>query len=267
MEIVLSIAGSDPSAGAGIQQDLKTITAMGCYGATVITALTSQNTMGVQEVMPVPKNVVQSQLQSVLDDLDVKYIKIGQIPNVEIAKTIADVLQKYNERKRTRFTIVYDPVMVSTSGHQLMTPACIHYIQKSLFPLCFLITPNIPEAEQLTGRTLSSKNDYIQAGSDLMHQYATNILLKGGHASGTTMTDRLFLTDGRIQDFPTKKINSTNLHGTGCTLSSAIVSALACGTSLPDAISQAKQFVFTAIQQGKDLHIGHGNGPIWNFQV
>ena len=265
MEIVLSIAGSDPSAGAGIQQDLKTITAMGCYGATVITALTSQNTLGVQDVMPVPSDVIASQLQAILNDFDVKSIKIGQIPNKEAARTIVEVLQKQHRENGTKVPIVYDPVMISTSGHRLMSVDCIQYIQKHLLPLCFLITPNIPEAEQLLGHPLTTPSDYQQAGHDLMLQYGTHILLKGGHAHGEMMTDRLFLTDGSVHEYQNEKIDSKNLHGTGCTLSSAIASALALGCNIEDAVGKAKKFVSDAIRGGKDLHIGHGNGPIWNF--
>lgn len=265
MEIVLSIAGSDPSAGAGIQQDLKTITAMGCYGATVITALTSQNTLGVQDVMPVPSNVIGSQLQAILDDFDVKSIKIGQIPNIEAARVIVKTLLMQNSKSGMNIPIVYDPVMISTSGHRLMSSDCIQYIQKHLLPICFLVTPNIPEAEQLLGHPLSTPSDYLQAGQDLMQQYGTHFLLKGGHAQGEMMTDRLFLTDGGVREYQNEKIDSANLHGTGCTLSSAIASALALGCNIEEAVGRAKRFVSDAIRGGKDLHIGHGNGPIWNF--
>lgn len=265
MEIVLSIAGSDPSAGAGIQQDLKTITAMGCYGATVITALTSQNTLGVQDVMPVPSDVIASQLQAILDDFDVKSIKIGQIPNKEAARNIVEVLQKQHRKNGTKAPIVYDPVMISTSGHRLMSTDCIQYIQKHLLPQCFLLTPNIPEAEQLLGYPLTTPSDYLQAGQDLLQQYGTNILLKGGHAQGEMMTDHLFLTDGSVHEYQDEKIDSKNLHGTGCTLSSAIASELALGCNIEEGVGKAKKFVADAIRGGKDLHIGHGNGPIWNF--
>ena len=265
MEIVLSIAGSDPSAGAGIQQDLKTITAMGCYGATVITALTSQNTMGVQDVMPVPSDVIGSQLKAILDDFNVKSIKIGQIPNMEAAAVIVKALQKLNPKGRTETPIIYDPVMISTSGHRLMASDCIQYIQKHLFPLCFLITPNIPEAEQLLGHSLATPSDYQQAGQDLMQKYGTHILLKGGHAQGKMMTDYLFLTDSSVHEYQNEKIDSKNLHGTGCTLSSAIASALTLGCNIEESVSRAKQFVSDAIRGGKDLNIGQGNGPIWNF--
>ncbi len=265
MEIVLSIAGSDPSAGAGIQQDLKTMTALGCYGATVITALTTQNTLGVQDAMPVPKQTVASQLKAVLEDFDVKCIKIGQIPNGEVARVIVDILQEKLQESGHRIPIVYDPVMVSTSGRRLMEADCMVYVQQHLLPLCFLITPNIPEAEQLLGHRLEDETAYRQAGAELAKQYATHVLLKGGHTKGNEVNDRLFLTNGSVMEYPGTKIETKNLHGTGCTLSSAIASHLAQGYSLEDAVRQAKDFVATAILHSRHLHIGHGNGPIWNF--
>ena len=238
---------------------------MGCYGTTVITALTSQNTLGVQDVMTVPPNVVVSQIQSILDDFNVKSIKIGQIPNKEVAQAIVYALKLNNQEERPKIPIVYDPVMISTSGRRLMQPDCIQYIQEHLFPYCHLITPNIPEAEQLIGHNLVTDTNYLEAGQNLVQRHGTNILLKGGHAQGEIMTDRLFLADGKMHEYQHKKIDSTNLHGTGCTLSSAIASAIALGANLPEAVRQAKTFVSEAIQRGKNLNIGHGNGPIWNF--
>lgn len=265
MNIVLSIAGSDPSAGAGIQQDLKTVTAMGCYGATVITALTSQNTMGVQDVMPVPAEVVASQLQSILDDLYVKSIKIGQLPNVEVAQVVARILKGYVAQSTHSLPIVYDPVMMSTSGRRLMEQDCIQCLETELFPMLYLLTPNIPETEQLTGYKVVTTDDVLQAGKSLVRQYGINILVKGGHACGDEVTDHLFLADGSVHEYNAEKIDTQNLHGTGCTLSSAIAAALANGLSLTDAVAQAKRFVTNAIQGGKELYIGHGNGPLWLF--
>ena len=241
MEIVLTIAGSDPSGGAGIQQDLKVITAHGCYGATVITALTSQNTLGVQSSMPVPSDVVASQLQSVLSDLQVSAIKIGMIPNKAVAEVIVQALQDVH------VPIIYDPVMISTSGYQLMSSDAIAYIAQHLFPLCALVTPNLPEAERL---------------QDQIAHPQTAFLIKGGHADSSLMTDRLIMPDGTIREFTTEKIPTHNLHGTGCTLSSAIASNMALGESLPKAISQAKDFITAAIRRSIDSHIGHGNGPL-----
>ena len=246
MEIVLTIAGSDPSGGAGIQQDLKVITAHGCYGATVITALTSQNTLGVQSSMPVPPDVVASQLHAVLSDLHLSAIKIGMIPDKAVAQVIVEAL------KEVHVPIIYDPVMISTSGYQLMSSDAINYIAEQLFPLCTLVTPNLPEAKRIQ--------------TQLKHPQ-TAFLIKGGHADSTLMTDKLIMADGTVYEFSTEKIASSNLHGTGCTLSSAIASNMALGNSLPKAISQAKDFITAAIRRSADISIGHGNGPLHPFPI
>jgi hydroxymethylpyrimidine/phosphomethylpyrimidine kinase len=246
MEIVLTIAGSDPSGGAGIQQDLKVITAHGCYGATVITAITSQNTLGVQSSMPVPPEVVASQLQSVISDLRLSAIKIGMIPNKAVAEVIVEALQAI------AVPIIYDPVMISTSGYELMTPDTIAYIVDNLFPLCTLVTPNLPEAKRIQ--------------TQLKHPQ-TAFLIKGGHADSTLMTDKLIMADGTVYEFSTEKVASKNLHGTGCTLSSAIASNMALGESLPKAISKAKDFITAAIRRSTDIPIGHGNGPLHPYII
>ena len=243
MEVVLTIAGSDSSAGAGIQQDLKTITALGCYGATVITSLTSQNTLGVQSAMTVPPSVVASQMCSVLTDFEPRAIKIGMLPDKAVAEVVVELLGDYLSDHSA--AVVYDPVMVSTSGFLLMESDAISYIAEHLFPLCTLITPNLPEAQQL---------------GDALTPYT--YLLKGGHADGSQMTDVLHTPDGCTVEFTTPRINGRNLHGTGCTLSSAIAAYLAKGCNLPDAISRAKQFITAAISRSQDHHIGHGNGPL-----
>ncbi len=265
MEIVLSIAGSDPSAGAGIQQDLKTITSLGCYGCTVITALTTQNTQGVQDVKAVDEEVVASQLQSLIDDLDIAAIKIGQIPTRGAAKAITDVLKTYLSIHP--IPVVYDPVMVSTSGRRMMDEECVEYVKKELFPLCTLITPNLPETEVLWGKSIRTKADIEEAGRYLTDKYPTAFLVKGGHAEGEEMTDRLYLTDGTKESFNTKKIKSGNLHGTGCTLSSAIAALLAKGQSLSEAVEGGKAVVSKGIEKGCLLRIGKGNGPLWLFSL
>ena len=244
---VLSIAGSDCSAGAGIQQDIKTMTNCGCYGTTVVTALTSQNTMGVQGVMPVPAEVVESQLRSVYADLRISAVKIGMIPDINVAQAIVKVLLE--ERQRSILPIVCDPVMISTSGTRLMSEECQQYIVEHLFPLCTLITPNLPEWN-----------------SGLCHSEGstTAFLVKGGHADGNEMTDTLYIyKEGTKLQFTSPRILSTNLHGTGCTLSSAIACGLAKGLSLKNATSMGKEYITRAIEGGKELHIGHGNGPLW----
>lgn len=238
MKAILTIAGSDSCGGAGIQQDLRTITSLHQYGATAITAITSQNTIGVQAVMPVPAATLASQLHSVISDINIDSVKIGMVPNLTCAQTIVEAI------KQLKCPIVYDPVMISTSGTTLMEPECIDYVCSHLFPLCTLVTPNLPE--------YSIVKPYLH----------TAYLLKGGHAEGSLMTDTLHLPDGTTLTFTTPRISSSNLHGTGCCLSSAIATYLACGLSLADAVQKGKDVVTKAIEKAKNISIGKGNGPI-----
>ena len=241
-KVVLTIAGSDTSAGAGIQQDLKTITALGQYGATVITAITAQNTLGVQGVLPVTGEMVARQICSVMDDLEVKAVKIGMIPNLDVAKAIVETLSIYINKEKS--FVVWDPVMISTSGTRLMAEDCIEYLQEHLAPMCTLITPNLPESALF------------------LPPYRANMLIKGGHAEGDAMTDTLIMLDGTTYEFTEQRIVTKNLHGTGCTLSSAIASYLAMGMSLPEAVEKGKGYLTEAIRIGKNSDIGHGNGPL-----
>lgn len=246
LPVVMSVAGSDSSAGAGIQQDLKTMTHCGCYGTTCITAVTSQNTMGVQGVFAVPAETVALQMRSVLSDMRVKAIKIGMIPNRSVAEAIVQVLKE--QRRKQILPVVYDPVMVSTSGTPLMQPDCIDYVIRELIPLCTLLTPNLPEQELLKQKGCPS----------------CNLLVKGGHAEGDEMKDVLYLADeDRHETFVSPRIETNNLHGTGCTLSSAIASYMAKGLDLAEAVQKAKTYMDKAIAGGKDLTLGHGNGPLW----
>lgn len=246
LPVVLSVAGSDPSAGAGIQQDLKTMTNCGCYGTTCITAVTCQNTMGVQAVSAVSAETVASQMRSVLSDMQVRAIKIGMIPNRSVAESIVQVLKEY--RRKQTLPVVYDPVMVSSSGTPLMQPDCIDYVIRELIPLCTLLTPNLPEQELLKQKGCPS----------------CNLLVKGGHAEGDEMKDVLYLADeDRYETFVSPRIETNNLHGTGCTLSSAIASYMAKGLDLAQAVGKAKAYMDKAIAGGKDLALGHGNGPLW----
>ena len=270
--VALTIAGSDSSAGAGIQQDLKTMTKVGVYGATVITAITSQNTLGVKGVMPVPAEVVKSQLDAVLSDLHVTAVKIGMVPNAAIAHVIAATLKDYKEslakdaRKLSpkNLTIIYDPVMISTSGHRLMEEDCIQVVCEELLPLCTLVTPNLPEAELLMRKKKEETNLAFEDAKykKLPLKYGTSFLVKGGHAEGEDLADILYSTTGESHRFPTKKIATHNLHGTGCTLSSAIASYLVKGNDLVTAISLAKHLLAEGIQKGANAHIGKGNGPL-----
>lgn len=260
MKTVLTIAGSDTSAGAGIQQDLKTITAMGLYALTVPTALTAQNTRGVRRVMSVPEDMIRDQIDAIFDDIRVDAVKIGMIPDIACAGVVASALRGRD------LPVVYDPVMVSTSGHPLMTPDCMEYVMGELFPLCNVVTPNLPESESIMAYLkkagLSAESCSDSAGEVFARHFGTAFLLKGGHAEGEVMRDILYEADGRIHEYTTERIHSNNLHGTGCTLSSAIACGLACGLSLSESVQNAKKLVYEAIAAAKDLSIGSGNGPL-----
>lgn len=261
--IILSIAGSDCSGGAGIQADIKTISALGGYAASVITAITVQNTLGVQAVHPLPAGIVRAQIEAVLDDLHPKAIKIGMVHNADLVHVIADCISTYHPE-----FVVYDPVMISTSGRRLMTEETIQTIKEKLFPLCTLLTPNLSEASLLYGCPISTTTEMEQAAQELSHLYHTSILIKGGHLEGNEMCDILCnqaSTACTLYAHP--KIDSHNLHGTGCTLSSAIATYLAYNNCLEKAVSLAKAYINTAISNGKNLQIGNGNGPLWHFPL
>ena len=264
--VALTIAGSDSSAGAGIQQDLKTMSSIGVYGATVITAVTSQNTLGVSAVLPMPAETVASQLEAVLSDLNVEVIKIGMIPNATIAHTIALQIAKY--KKRHDCKVICDPIMISTSGKRLMEENCTETVTKELFPLCTLVTPNIPEAESLLGRKIENAEE---DGITLAKKLGVAILVKGGHLvntaneEGPLSIDYLCRPNGHTEVYESRKIGTHNLHGTGCTLSSAIASYLLKGYELPLAIQYAKNFVISGIINSIHSYIGKGNGPLLLF--
>ncbi len=259
----LTIAGSDPSAGAGVQQDLKTMQSLGTYAATVITALTAQNTLGVQHVVTVGAEMVAAQLDSVLADLDIGAVKIGMIPDAAVAHVIADRLRQY-KAMRPHCAVVYDPVMMSTSGRELMQPDCLGVVERELFPLCTLVTPNHPEAVVLINRIHNTpiKSTLSTDYSILATRYGCAFLVKGGHNEGDTLTDSLFSPDGIRTDYVTPRIATTHLHGTGCALSSAITALLLRGLPLHEAIAQAQHLVADAIKRGKTINVGHGNSPI-----
>lgn len=258
--IVLAIAGSDSSAGAGIQADLKTISAIGGYGATAITAVTAQNTLGVQHVHPIPPASVTQQIESVLTDLRPQAVKIGMIPNTEVDNAIANALSSYNG------FIVYDPVMISTSGRHLMDANTIHRIKSNLLPLCSLITPNLNEATLLDNapHPLTDTRQMQETALRLSEQYHTSVLVKGGHLSTHTLSDVLACRN-HIYHYSHERINTYNLHGTGCTLSSAIATYLTAGYPLPEAVTHAVSYLYRSIAQAVHLKIGEGNGPLWHF--
>ena len=257
--IVLSIAGSDSSGGAGIQADIKTFSALGVYGATAITAITAQNTLGVFSQLHLEPKLVYEQICCVMDDLRPSVVKIGMLANAEIIHSVADALSKYD------VTIVLDPVMVSTSGHRLLSVESRDVIKEKLLPMSSIITPNIPEMIELTNMPLSNITEKETAAKHLLNHGVIYVLLKGGHEDGNVKTDFLFYFDSDklvIKTFSSETIVSKNTHGTGCTLSSAIASFIAKGDSIEESVAKAKQYVSDAISHGADVNIGNGHGPI-----
>lgn len=256
---VLTIAGSDSGGGAGIQADIKTISALGCYATTAITAITVQNTVGVEAVHPVPVDFVKGQIEAVLSDIGADAVKIGMLQSAEIVQAVAEMLRKYKVGN-----VVLDPVMVSTSGHRLIEEEAIDTLRRELIPLSRVITPNIPEAEILLGgEEIRSQASLPEMAQRLSASYGVSVLLKAGHLSEDELTDILYdkETDKLLQ-LTSKRIRTRNTHGTGCTMSSALAASLAKGETLQQAASSAKTFISNAIIAGADYEIGHGHGPV-----
>ena len=254
---VLSIAGSDSGGGAGIQADLKTFAALGCYGMTAITALTAQNTLGVSAIHGVPPEMLKAQLCAVFDDIGVDAVKIGMLHAPDIVRTVAWALKNYRVQR-----VVLDPVMVATSGDTLITPTTVQVLVEELFPLATVITPNLDEAALLLGRTIESASELDAAARDLFAMGAPAVLLKGGHLPGAEVADLLVTGVGPVQRLASPRIESRNTHGTGCTLSSAIASHLALGEPLDRAVALARGYILQAIEQGADVYTGAGHGPL-----
>ena len=257
--VVLSIAGSDSSGGAGIQADLKTLSALGVYGATAITAITAQNTLGVHSQFSIAPHMVYDQIIAVMDDLSPSVIKIGMLSNAEIVVAVTEALSQYS------IPIILDPVTVSTSGHRLLSLEAEGVLKQSLLPMAMLVTPNIPEIEALAEITITTYEDKVRAAERLFHYGTKAILLKGGHEEGDTKSDILFTnTPSGIHStlYTSDTISTHNTHGTGCTLSSAIAAYIARGYKLEEAISLAKEYVTESIRHGADIAIGHGFGPV-----
>ena len=300
---VLTIAGSDSGGGAGVQADIKTISALGCYAASAITAVTVQNTMGVSDVHPIPADIVEGQIRAVLDDIGADAIKIGMLQSREITRRIAAVLGEYPIRN-----IVLDPVMVSTSGHRLIEPEAVEALVSCLMPLARVITPNIPEAEILLGgKRLSDQASLSEAAVELSRLTGASVLLKAGHlapepdgaesgagcraeyeaecraeseclsgaesrAKSEADSGAMVLTDyfydaerGELIELPSQAVQTVNTHGTGCTMSSAFAAHLAKGCSLQEAARGAKAYIAGAIADGAAYEIGHGHGPVNHF--
>ncbi len=258
---VLTIAGSDSGGGAGIQADLKTISANGCYGTTVITALTAQNTVGVTAIHPVPVHFVEQQMEAVLTDIGTDAVKIGMLFSPELIKCVADQLCSFKIQN-----IVLDPVMVATSGDKLLLDDAIEALKEYLLPLADIITPNLPEAGVLLGREIKSLAELEQAAEELAGLGCSNILIKGGHLQNEESDDLLYLGDEkRSVLLPGMRVATHNTHGTGCTLSSAIASYMARGKEMEEAVLLAKEYITGAIIAGADYQIGHGHGPVHHF--
>ncbi|MCD7962830.1 MAG: bifunctional hydroxymethylpyrimidine kinase/phosphomethylpyrimidine kinase [Rikenellaceae bacterium] len=259
----LTIAGSDSGGGAGIQADIKTASALGCYAMSVITAVTCQNTEGVSGIHVVPEDIVRKQLEAVFSDIGADAVKIGMVPTPECAETIADVLLKYDIKN-----IVLDPVMVATSGDKLISEEAIRKIIELLFPLSDLITPNIPETEFITAVRFedNKEQNYIQASKIFYEFGVNNVLIKSGHIEDNKeVYDYLFEKNGRMTKFGYKKINTSNTHGTGCTLSSAIASFMAKGNRSGTAVEKAENYIHKAIEKGAEFKLGNGHGPVHHF--
>jgi hydroxymethylpyrimidine/phosphomethylpyrimidine kinase len=258
---VLTIAGSDSGGGAGIQADLKTISANGCYGMSVITALTAQNTLGVSGIHAVPIDFVTAQIEAVLSDIGVDAVKIGMLFSPELIRTVADNLKKFAVTK-----IILDPVMVAQSGDKLLQDEAIAALKQYLIPLAELITPNLPEASVLLGRDISTAAAIETAAIELAGLGCHNVLIKGGHLESGDSDDCLYLgAEKRIVTFPGERIPTRNNHGTGCTLSSAIASFIAKGENIVTAVGLAKEYITGAIRAGADYRLGKGHGPVHHF--
>ena len=256
---VLSIAGFDGSGGAGIQADTKTISSLGCYAMNVLTALPVQNTQGVKNIFDIPVEAVKEQLDCLFEDIYPDSIKIGMVHNSKLVETIANSLKDY------KGSIVFDPVMVSTSGHRLIHEETIAAIKELLFPIAQIITPNLDEVSVLVGREISSVHAMEEVADEILSLGCNAALLKGGHLQSDILTSILIQKNHVAQYFESKRVNTKNTHGSGCSLSSAIASFLARGYHLEQSTENALMYINSAIKGSKDLLIGKGNGPLNHF--
>jgi hydroxymethylpyrimidine/phosphomethylpyrimidine kinase len=258
--IAVTIAGSDSSGGAGIQADLKTFAALGVYGASVITALTAQNTQSVRAIHDVPADFVAAQIDAVFSDLDVAAVKVGMLSQAAIIETVANGITRHRAKN-----IVLDPVMVATSGDRLLAADAIDALCKVLIPRALVVTPNLPEAAALTGATQARNEREMEIQArELLALGARNVLIKGGHGGGDESVD-LLVGEGDVLRLSATRIDTENTHGTGCTLSSAIAAGLAKGLDLKTSAREAKAYVTAAIAAADTLHVGHGHGPPHHF--
>jgi hydroxymethylpyrimidine/phosphomethylpyrimidine kinase len=254
---VLSIAGSDSGGGAGIQADLKTFGALGCFGMTAITALTAQNTLGVRSIHPVPAQMLRDQIDAVVEDIGAAAVKIGMLHCAEIVRTVAEAIDRH-----ALGPVVLDPVMMSTSGARLIDDEAQAVLVGDLFRRVTLVTPNLDEAGLLVGRPLRSEAEMEAAAREMLAMGAPAVLLKGGHLAGETVSDLLLLRDAPPHWMRAPRIATGNTHGTGCTLSSAIAAQLALGAQLQQAVELARAYVRAALEAGAAVRTGAGSGPL-----
>ena len=258
---VLTIAGSDSGGGAGIQADIKSISANGCFAASAITAITAQNTLGVNAVEGLSIDVIEGQIDAVLSDIGADSIKIGMLHSSEVVQCVARMLRKYDIKD-----VVLDPVMVSTSGHRLIEESAIEVLKVELMPMARVITPNIPEAEILLGESISKQGDLPDAARRLAEKYGVSVLLKAGHLVNDELIDIFYNHETEeVVELSARRVDTRNTHGTGCTLSSAFAAQLAKGLSLTEAACAAKHYINQAIIHGAHQEIGHGHGPVHHF--
>ncbi|MEX0840898.1 MAG: bifunctional hydroxymethylpyrimidine kinase/phosphomethylpyrimidine kinase [Xanthobacteraceae bacterium] len=258
--IAITIAGSDSSGGAGIQADLKTFSALGVYGASVITALTAQNTQGVTAIHDVPPQFIAAQIDAVFSDLNVSAVKIGMLSRPEAIEAVAAGLDRHKARN-----VVLDPVMIAASGDRLLAPEAVAVLRRLLIPRALVITPNLPEAAALLDAPLArTEPEMREQAEKLLALGARAVLIKGGHAQGAESVD-ILVEPGAVARLAAARIATQNTHGTGCTLSSAIAAGLAKGLDLAEAVREAKAYVTAAIAAADRLKIGHGHGPVHHF--
>lgn len=258
---VLSIAGSDSGGGAGIQADLKAISACGCHAMTAVTAITAQNTLGVTDIHPIPPRMVENQIRAVLDDIGADVVKIGMLHSAEIIRLVVGLLKEYHIR-----TVVADPVMVTASGDKLLQDEAIQTLCTELLPMATIITPNLFEAEIITGRSIKTQNDLDSAVKEMASTGCRSALLKAGHLDENPFYDVLYDFDrGKEYRFETVKIDTPNTNGTGCTFASAIAAFLARDHSIESAVGKAHSYLHQAITRGAEYKIGHGHGNVHHF--
>lgn len=254
---LLSIAGSDSGGGAGIQADLKTFSALGCFGTTAVTAITAQNTRGVTGIHPIPPAMLAQQIDAVASDIGVDAVKIGMLADPEVVRVVADAIKRYHWR-----TVVLDPVMVAASGDRLIADETISVLVEELFPLATVITPNLDEAALLLNAPIASVAEFEPAATRLLSMNANAILLKGAHFPGDQVVDVLLQRDSPALMMEAPRVRSKNIHGTGCTLSSAIACYLAQGRDLESAVQEARSYVHRALTHGAHVTTGSGHGPL-----